>query len=75
MLTFSKFHFPSWVSALVQVYENRECEMLSSPPWETEPNGSYYAMDLEAGERKQGEIRVEKDKVPSYSEENCLQST
>lgn len=49
--------------------------MLSSPPWETEPNGSYDAMDFEAGERKQGEIRVEKDKVPSYSEENCLQYT
>ena len=49
--------------------------MLSSPLWETKPNGSSDAMDLEAEERKQREITVEKDRVPIYSEENCLQST
>ena len=49
--------------------------MLSSPLRETKPHGSYDAVDPEAGERKQGDNRVEKDRIPSYSEENCLQST
>ena len=71
--------FPSSISLVSQCissgYENGGWEMLSSPLRETKPHGSYDAMDPEARERKQGDNRVEKDRVPSYSEENCLQST
>lgn len=55
MLIF-KFHFPSWVNALVQVYMRTEGVRCSVHHCEeTKPNGSSDAMDLEAEERESRE--------------------